>query len=172
MRTTPTKPNADELPPETNTDSEKSDNATSTDTEDEEVTGPDPIIAKELFNLLDEKVDYYVALLGKHGNKDPRTIMQQQVVTDLFLKFKLNPKLLNKQVKKLRDMLNEIRLRERNIMRLCIQKSKTPRKSFIASFPTHETDFDWLDSYIESHPEQSSRNLKLLLMKSKIIKKN
>ena len=160
--TNPIKANVDDTSTETTIDSENPDSTTSTDTEntstdteDEEVTGPDPVIAKELFDLLDEKLDYYVTLLDKYGNKDPRTIMQQQVVTDLFIKFKLNPKLLNKQVKKLREMLNEIRHRERNIMRLCVQKSKTPRKSFIATFPTRETDLDWIDTYIEMHPEQA-----------------
>jgi len=35
-------------------------------------------------------------------------------------------------------------------MRLCVQKAKMPRKEFISSFPSNETNLKWLDEYINS----------------------
>ncbi len=119
-------------------------------------TGPDPLIAAEKFNRLQEAYEKYLKLKAKHGKKHKNTEAQLKILADIFQEFKLAAKQFNRLAKVLRDMATEVRDIEREIMDICINRAKTPRKDFIASFPNHETDPKWFDAYIEKHPAQKA----------------
>jgi RNA polymerase primary sigma factor len=49
-----------------------------------------------------------------------------------------------------RSAVEKIRAQERAIMRLCLRYAKMPRKDFIKSFPTNETDMEWVSKLVDS----------------------
>jgi RNA polymerase primary sigma factor len=44
-------------------------------------------------------------------------------------------------------LLDEIRMQERHIMNLCVNKGKVPRKAFISSFVGNETNLTWVNEH-------------------------
>ncbi len=126
-----------------------------TDTDDDLVdSGPDPEEAKRRFGELAEAFEKYKTTLDRHGNHHSTTETHLQALTDVLMCFKLTPRQLMLQNRKLRAMLKAVRKQERIILNLCVHKSGTPRKSFITSFPSNETNPDWFDQYIKQHPDQ------------------
>lgn len=107
-------------------------------------TGPDPVLAKERFTALRELYKKVTAAAKKHGMKHENTEKQIKNLAEAFNQFKLTPKELDKLTRKVREMLEHVRKYEKQIMNLCINKSKMPRNEFISSFPGHETDPEWL----------------------------
>lgn len=106
--------------------------------------GPDPVLAQEKFNNLRELYESTVNLEKKHGRDHKKVIAQKEKLAAAFMEFKLVPRQYDRLLKKMRGMLEQVRECERVIMNICINKAKMPRKHFIASFPNHESDLDWL----------------------------
>jgi len=117
-------------------------------------SGPDPEEAKRRFAELAEYFEKYKKTFKRYGNNHPSTEKSLQALTDVLMCFKLTPRQLMLQNRKLRAMLKSARKQERIILNICVHKSGTPRKSFITSFPSNETNPDWYDQYIKMHPDQ------------------
>jgi RNA polymerase primary sigma factor len=138
-------------------------------TEEEEATadveggilesGPDPEIARTHFEELDQLQQEYIAAKLKHGKKHRTTDKHLKKLQEVFSMFKLSPKLFNRQIRRVREMLDQVREQERAILQLCVVRAGTPRKDFIASFPNNETNLNWLDEYIKKHKTRAP-NLK------------
>ncbi len=111
--------------------------------------GPNPEIAKTYFDEL--KVCYDQAMLSLHGKgrTDKQTIELLSIMSDSFLKLKLTSRQVDKLTVHFRQLRNHIREFERNLMRICIEKAKIPRKIFIDTFPGKETDTTWIDKVIK-----------------------
>ncbi|GAB4298045.1 MAG: RNA polymerase sigma factor RpoD [Thiohalomonadaceae bacterium] len=91
-----------------------------------------------------------VAALGKHGKEHTRTKKLTKELTAAFMEFKLAPKMIDRLVANLRELVEHIRTHERVIMDLCVSKGRMPRKEFITSFPDNETNLKWLDKHIKN----------------------
>ncbi len=120
-------------------------------------TGPDPIYTGEQIDLLAKLQQRYLNSVKKHGKKNDNTIKHEKKLAEHFSRFKLAIKQFVRQTMKLRNLLRETREQERLILRLAVNKARTPRKHFIHSFPHNETNLDWLDNYIKDHPEQAKK---------------
>ena len=118
-------------------------------------TGPDPVYAKTRFDELAAAFNKYTKTIKKHGKDSEKTKKQQKIVADIFMQFKLTSKLFAKLANAMRDMLDQARVLERSIMEFCVKKAKTPRKHFINSFPSNESNPKWLESYIAENIEQA-----------------
>lgn len=116
-------------------------------------TGPDPDLAKNRFAELAKLQECYLQAKEKHGKKHRTTEKELKELQEYFSTFKLSPKQFNRQIRKVREMLEQVREHERFILDLCVNKAKTPRKAFIASFPNNETNLEWLDGYINEHKQ-------------------
>lgn len=134
-----------------NTEAEENDNDNDSNSLE---NGPDPVVTKARFEELKKLCNKYSTTLNKYGKKHKSTLKQLKSLTDAFSQFKLTSKELHRQIIKLRIPLNKVRREERVIMNLCIKKARTPRKKFITSFPSNETNPEWLDEYIAKNPEQ------------------
>ncbi len=119
-------------------------------------SGPDPEEARKRFAELREAFEKYKKTSKRYGDTHASTEKSLQVVTDVFMHFKLTPRQLMLQNRKLRAMLKSARKQERVILNLCVHKSGTPRKSFITSFPSNETNPDWFENYVKMHPDQAT----------------
>jgi len=126
-------------------DSEDSDD----DDEDEKERGPDPEEAKLRFNAVQECLDDYYAAVESYGVNSLQAEKCQIELGLVFSPIKLSPRYYELLVSRVRDYIARIRTQERNIMRICTQRCKIPRKEFISSFPGNETDQNWFQTLID-----------------------
>ena len=110
--------------------------------------GPKLEQAKVYFDELQINFDNAMKSLTENGRTSKKTVELLTIMSDSFLKLKLTSRQVDKLTRHFRQLRNHIRDFERNIMRLCIEKAKIPRKLFIDTFPGQETDLEWLNTLI------------------------
>ncbi len=110
--------------------------------------GPKLEQAQAYFDELQASFDNAMESLLEHGRTTKKTVELLAVMSESFLKLKLTSRQVDKLTRHFRQLRNHIREFERNIMRLCIEKARIPRKLFIDTFPGQETDQKWLETLI------------------------
>ncbi|MCX7513245.1 RNA polymerase sigma factor RpoD [Frateuria sp. STR12] len=116
------------------------------DDEEEEAgpTGPDPEEVKRRMELLR---DYY-AKFQKAAPKatditDKKIVKLRDQMAEEFLKLKLPSALIDSFVRKLREVVGNIRHHERVLMEIFIKQVKMPKAEFIKTFPSNEGNVEW-----------------------------
>lgn len=109
----------------------------------DEETGPDPEVAKERFAELRKLYNEAIAAEKRNGAKHKKTMQKREELAKYFMDIKLASRQFNKLSRKMRSLLDEIRSQERLIMNLCVNKGKMPRKAFISTFVSNETNLEW-----------------------------
>ena len=121
------------------------------DEEEEEVdTGPDPEEAKQRFDTMRKLYKRYLNAANKHGKKDEKCVKMRQQLSAQFMEMKLAQRLVDRLVNDLRSMVDRIRVQEKVIMNICVEKARMPRKDFILTFPENETNPEWLQGLLKS----------------------
>ncbi|MFT5449060.1 MAG: RNA polymerase primary sigma factor, partial [Gammaproteobacteria bacterium] len=118
------------------------------DNDDDEVevdTGPDPEEAKERFTKIKRTAIRLRAAVQKSGYHDESAQKLRDSQADQFLELKLPPKLTDRLVNDLRDLIARVRSHERLIMQLAVRESKMPRKEFIEAFTADEANPEWFE---------------------------
>ena len=145
----------EELPEETDAEPAKaadididSEEAEGSDEEDEVESGPDPEIARERFTALRNQLDATNAVLASHGRASVEGQQALAQLATVFMMFKLTPRVFDALSQDIRSFQDQIRAQEKAIMIACIRRAKMDRKTFITTFPGHETNLDWVDSQI------------------------
>jgi len=110
---------------------------------EEEETGPDPEVARVRFGELRQHYDDAIATEKKHGLTHKKTVQKREALAKYFMEIKLASRQFNKLSRKMRGLLDEIRMQERYIMNLCVNKARMPRKIFITAFINNETNPEW-----------------------------
>src|SRR3546814_12803430 len=77
-------------------------------------------------------------------------------MANLFVTFKLPLPLVDVLVRKLREVLGEIKDHERRILDLATRKAKMPRKDFIRSWEGNQTNLEWVDDVLKRKQKWSS----------------
>ena len=116
--------------------------------------GPNLEQARGYFEELNARHTEVVAALKAYGRKDKKTLKAMEYMSEAFLKLKLSPRQVDKLMRHFRELRNQIREFERDIMRLSTEKARMPRKLFIETFLGQETDTAWLDGVIEKYAAQ------------------
>ncbi|MFV8835140.1 RNA polymerase sigma factor RpoD [Aquisalimonas sp. APHAB1-3] len=124
------------------TNTESDDDADDNSTAD---TGPDPEVARELFNRIQELYDETQEVLAQGDVDSAKLQRQREEMAELFLRIKFPPRILEAMVDQLRKAVERIRRQERAVMENCVRKAGMQRKVFLKSFPGRETDDQWLD---------------------------
>jgi RNA polymerase primary sigma factor len=102
----------------------------------------------EVARRMDELRQLYVKFqkaADKHGSNDRKTLKVRDEMAEAFLKLKLPAIMIDSFVKKLREVVNNIRHHERVIGDLCVKHARMPRKDFLKLFPSNETNLEWAD---------------------------
>jgi RNA polymerase primary sigma factor len=102
----------------------------------------------------------YAALLVSHADGEMRGEGYQQQRRELaerFLEIKLNVRQIDVMTDALRGLTEEVRQCERELMELCIERARFPRKDFVRSYPGHESDIAWIDQQIAGGYAYSAR---------------
>ncbi|MCP4185992.1 MAG: RNA polymerase sigma factor RpoD [Gammaproteobacteria bacterium] len=126
------------------------------DDEDAEVedTGPDPEEAKKRFKKIEKSFEKAMEAMQKDDNKAYERNMSK-AVTEL-MEIKLLPLFIDRLSANLKGIINRIRTNERTILNICVKQSRMPRKAFIETFKSNETNLDWLTAHIEANEDYSA----------------
>ncbi len=136
--------------------------AATDDSDDDPVdTGPDPREVTRRMKKIRRFYKRYMDGLEKRGIGHATTQKNLRSLTNEFMEIKLAPKLFELMVAQLADTINSVRGQERQILSFCVGSAGMPRKDFIASFPTNETNLNWVDKHIRAKRKHSSQLAKL-----------
>ena len=107
-------------------------------------TGPDPEEVKRRMELLR---DYYAkfqkAAPKATGITDKKIVKLRDQMAEEFLKLKLPSALIDSFVRKLREVVGDIRHHERVLMEIFIKQVKMPKAEFLKAFPSNEGNLEW-----------------------------
>ena len=125
-------------------DEEEEDDDTTSDDEEAGPTGPDPEEVKRRMELLR---DYYAkfqkAAPKATGITDKRIVKLRDQMAEEFLKLKLPSALIDGFVRKLREVVGDIRHHERVLMDIFVKQVKMPKAEFLKTFPSNEGNLEW-----------------------------
>src|SRR3990167_1934236 len=128
------------------------------DVDVERVAGVDdgPSIEQSEGYIKELRANYDKAMqsLRTKGKSHSQTVSLLEKMAESFFKFKLSAREIDKLTSHFRKLRDHVREHERSIMRICIDKSRMPRKLFIEKFPDRETDLRWCDSVLKHHVKQ------------------
>ncbi len=127
--------------------------ANNNDESEEEDSGLDLEEAKERFTKLRKLNDAYKKAIAKNGRDHASSKKSLDALAESFKYLKLTPRQYDPLVVGVRRAITTIRGEERNIMALCVRQAKMPRKDFIKSFPSNETNLKWIGSLLKSNAE-------------------
>ena len=125
--------------------------------EEEEDTGIDPELAREKFNDLRIAYDNMALAIDTHGRQDPKTAVAVEELSEIFKQFRLIPKQFDKLISSLRESMDKVRTNERLIMRMCVDNSKMPKKTFVSLFAGNEASSEWIDEALNSGKPYAER---------------
>ncbi len=127
------------------------------DDDEEDNTGVDPEEAKERFGNLAKQLKKAEKAIEKNGRESKQVDKELSALGDIFKFFKLPPRQFDPIYDRARAALDLIRVEERRIMRLCVQKGRMPRKTFIKEFPGNEIYEEWIPEIIDKGRDYSDR---------------
>ncbi|WP_395793547.1 RNA polymerase sigma factor RpoD [Aquimonas sp.] len=119
-------------------------------------TGPDPAEVGRRMDAMRALQQKFHKSHGKAGPGDKKVIKLREEMAEIFLSLKLHANQMEGFVRKLREVVGEMRGHERMIMDLCVRQAKMPRKDFLRTFPGAETDVTWADEMIRRKQKWSS----------------
>ncbi|MGB4813009.1 MAG: RNA polymerase sigma factor RpoD [Methylophilaceae bacterium] len=90
-------------------------------------------------------------ILPLRGSSDPE---YQALLSEILIEltaFRFSPKQVEGLCDQVRDLVETVRGHERKILDFCVEKSGMPRPYFIKSFPSNETNLNWLEEQLNSN---------------------
>ncbi len=155
---------SDDVAIDTASDTDDDDNDDSESTDEEDLTGIDPEEARERF----------VALKAAHeaAEKTPDDTAAQELVSELFMEFKLTPKTLIHLNNMMKETVEIIRQQERIISKIVVDHARMNRRDFIESFTGNEINLEWTEKHVRAKKHYSStikKNLDIILTAQKIL---
>ncbi len=128
------------------------------ETDEEEDDGSiDPELAREKFLELRQSYEKMAFAISEHGRQHATTEVAVEELSEIFKQFRLIPKQFDRLVSSLRDSMDKVRTNERLIMRMCVDNSKMPKKTFISLFAGNESNSDWIDTALNSGKPYAER---------------
>lgn len=121
------------------------------DSESDDDNSIDPELARQKFSLLREQYESARQSLKQFGREDKRTAEEILKLSEIFKQFRLVPKQFEFLVNNMRSMMDRVRLQERQVMKLCIDQCKMPKKNFLALFTGNETSGLWFEKALAAN---------------------
>ena len=131
--------------PDPSDETEADDDETATEDEEEAgPTGPDPEEVKRRMELLRDYYGKFQKAAPKAASiTDKKIVKLRDQMAEEFLKLKLPSALIDGFVRKLREVVNDIRHHERVLMDIFVKQVKMPKTEFIKTFPSNEGNLEW-----------------------------
>ncbi|TKR30441.1 RNA polymerase sigma factor RpoD [Luteimonas gilva] len=119
-------------------------------------TGPDPVEVANRMETLGGLYAKYEKAYAKNGSSHKTVSKLRQDMADVFMTFKLPLPLTDTLVRKLRDVVGQIKEHERRILDLATRVAKMPRKDFIRAWEGNQTNLEWVDEVLKRKQKWSS----------------
>lgn len=132
-------------------DEDDDDNGMSMDADSDD-SSLDPEEVKARFDEIQSLFDNAKKMLEKHGRNSEKAKAAYDELATRFMLLKLNNRLSDQIMALMREVYEDVRTTERQIMRLVIRKGKMPLDEFKKTFPSNETNIDWLAHRIDGKP--------------------
>ncbi|MDY6942171.1 MAG: RNA polymerase sigma factor RpoD [Pseudomonadota bacterium] len=149
------------VPPEMEADAQ-SDEALegSEDEEDAETaeaeTGPDPEEVAARMVDLRSQLDKTLTALQKKGINHQDSQSERQMLLAMFMHLKLSPRIVQELSDQLRELVDQVRSIERQILDICVVQAGMSRRDFLLQFQDHETETTWIDKQIRAKRKHSA----------------
>ena len=118
--------------------------------------------AKIKFSALSVAIDTGKKLEIKYGRNHEDTNLAFEELSKRLSTFKLAPKMIDKLIAKMRNMLHLVRDLERVIVDLSLNKAKLSKNIFLKSFVGQEINLEWVDDFV-------NKNIKFVIMKTEFV---
>ena len=138
-------------------DLEDGDDDDDAEDEEEDDGSIDPELAREKFLELRHSYEKMALAINTNGRQHATTEVAVEELSEIFKQFRLIPKQFDRLVSSLRDSMDKVRTNERLIMRMCVDNSKMPKKTFISLFGGSESNSDWIDTALNSGKPYAER---------------
>ena len=112
-------------------------------------TGPDPAEVAARMEEMAAAHARFVKAYAKGGPTAKAALKAREEMAATFTSFKLPLPLTDVLVKKLRDVVGEIKDHERRILDLSTRVAKMPRKDFIRAWDGNQTNLGWVDELLK-----------------------
>ena len=140
-------------------DSDSDDDDTEEASDEEESTGPtgpDPAEVARRMELMADLFKQFQKAYAKSGATAKPVVKLRGEMADQFMTFKLPLPLTDLLVRKLREVVSELKDHERRILDLSTRVAKMPRKDFIRAWDGNQTNTGWADEMIKRKQKWSS----------------
>ncbi len=119
-------------------------------------TGPDPAeVARRMEALAADYVKFQKAY-AKQGPANKAVAKLREEMAEQFMTLKLPLALTDTLVRKLREVLGQIKEHERRILDLSTRIARMPRKDFIRAWEGNQTNVGWVDEMLKRKQKWSS----------------
>ena len=112
-------------------------------------TGPDPVEVAARMEALAAAYAKFQKGYAKNGPSAKTVLKTREEIAEVFMTLKLPLGLTDTLVKKLRDVVNQVKEHERRILDLSTRVAKMPRKDFIKAWDGNQTNLEWVDELLK-----------------------
>ncbi|WP_166211346.1 RNA polymerase sigma factor RpoD [Cognatiluteimonas telluris] len=137
-------------------EAEEEDDAADAEEEEAGPTGPDPLEVARRMEALAACYVKFEKSFAKNGPSAKPVLKLREEMAEQFMTLKLPLPLTDTLVRKLREVLSQIKDHERRILDLSTRVAKMPRKDFIRAWEGNQTNLEWVDEVLKRKQKWSS----------------
>ena len=141
---------------DSDSEGDEDDDSDDSDAEDAGPTGPDPAEVARRMEALAALYAKFQKTYAKNGPEAKPALKLREEMAAIFTGFKLPLPLTDVLVRKLRDVVGEIKDHERRILELSTRVARMPRKDFIRAWDGNQTNLGWVDDVLKRKQKWSS----------------
>jgi RNA polymerase primary sigma factor len=119
-------------------------------------TGPDPAEVLRRMELMASTYQKFQKSYAKNGPTAKPVAKLREEMAEVFMTLKLPLPLTDTLVRKLRDVVGEIKDHERRILDLATRVARMPRKDFLRAWEGNQTNLGWVDDVLKRKQKWSS----------------
>ncbi|MDZ3798339.1 MAG: RNA polymerase sigma factor RpoD [Xanthomonadales bacterium] len=119
-------------------------------------TGPDPAEVARRMEAMAALHAKFKRANAKSGPQAKNVVKMRAEMAELFVTFKLPLPLTDTLVRKLRDVMGEVKEHERRVLHLATNVARMPRKDFIRAWEGNQVNLEWVDEVLKRKQKWSS----------------
>ena len=119
-------------------------------------TGPDPAEVLRRMEAMGALYQKFQKSYQKNGPTAKPVAKLREEMAEIFMTLKLPLPLTDTLVRKLRDVVGEIKDHERRILDLATRVARMPRKDFLRAWEGNQTNLGWVDDVLKRKQKWSS----------------
>ena len=108
--------------------------------------GPDPAEFKERFERIRKGLKSLERCRTRYGIGAPQMEKHQAKLSTELMEIRLVPRQIDYLSQVMREIVDEVRKLEKEITKICVQKARVSRKTFISKFVGKESELFWIRS--------------------------